>query len=120
MSDHQTNSDSPEFNITDAIADLEVSLEKIKQRHQQIREDQTKKSELENRKQEIKDLQAKNNHQDSIKSELHYIEKELTEIEMRLESELFKWSSLIEPFWLMVRFGGIGIILGWILKTINS
>lgn len=120
MSDHQTNSDSSEFNILDAIANLEASLEKIKKRHQQIIEDQSRKGELENRQREIKDLQGKNNQQDSIKSELHYIEKELTEIEMRLESELFKWSSFIEPFWLMVRFGGIGVVIGWILKTINS
>ncbi|BAQ60176.1 hypothetical protein GM3708_582 [Geminocystis sp. NIES-3708] len=120
MSDHETNSDSTEFNIADAIANVEASLEKIKQRHQQIREDQIRKNELENRQQEIKELKKENNHQDSIKSELHYIEEELTQIEMRLESELFKWSSLIEPFWLMVRFGGIGVIIGWILKTINS
>jgi hypothetical protein len=120
MSDHQTNSDSSEFNIIDAIANVEASLEKIKQRHQQIIEDQSRKSELKNRQQEIKELKKENNHQDSIKSELHYIQEELTEIEIRLETELFQWSSLIEPFWLMVRFGGIGVILGWILKTINN
>lgn len=120
MSDHQTNSDSSELNIIDAIANVEASLEKVKQRHQQIIEDQSRKSELENRQQEIKELKKENNHPDSLKSELHYIEEELTQIEMRLESELFQWSSLIEPFWLMVRFGGIGVILGWILKTINN
>ncbi|MBL1209331.1 hypothetical protein [Geminocystis sp. GBBB08] len=120
MSDHETNSDSTEFNLTDAIANLEASLDKIKQRHQQIIEDQAKKSELENRQAQIKDLQAENKNQDSIKSELHYIEKELAEIELRLESELFKSSSLIEPFWMIVRFGGIGVIIGWILKTMNN
>ncbi len=120
MSDHETSADTSDFNITDAIANLEASLEKIKQRHQQIIQDQSRKGELENRQGEIKDLQAQKNQQDSIKSELHYIEKELTEIEMRLESELFKWSSLIEPFWLMVRCGGIGVIIGWILKTMNN
>ncbi|WP_373479845.1 hypothetical protein [Geminocystis sp.] len=120
MSDHETNSSAPEFNITDAIANLEASLEKIKQRHEQIINDQARKSALENRQEEIEDLQKKNNHQDSIKSELHYIEKELTEIELRLESELFKWSSLNEPFWQIVRFGGVGFVIGWILKTIHN
>lgn len=120
MSDHEINSDSTQFNITEAIANVEISLEKLKQRHQQIIEDQSKKSTLENRQQEIKDLQGKNNSQDSIKSELHYIEKELGDIELRLESDLVKWSSFLEPFWMMVRFGGIGVIIGWILKTINS
>jgi hypothetical protein len=125
MSDHETNSDTSEFDISEAIANIEASLEKVKTRHQQIILDRAKKEELENRQQEIKDLKKENNYQDSIKSELHYIEKELTEIEMRLESELFQISPLVEilltiltePFWLMVRFGGIGVILGWFLKT---
>jgi hypothetical protein len=48
---------------------------------------------------------------------LNYIQKELAEIELRLESELFKWSDLSEPFWQAVRFMGIGIVIGWILKS---
>ncbi|BAQ64852.1 hypothetical protein [Geminocystis sp. NIES-3709] len=119
MSDHETKSDSPEIDITDAIANIEFSLEKIKERHQQIILDRARKEELEQRKQEIKELQ-KNNTQDSLKSELHFLEQELTQIEIRLESELFKWSSLNEPFWQIVRFVGIGIIIGWFLKTYSS
>ena len=55
--------------------------------------------------------------QDSLKSELKYINDELAEIEFRLESELFKWSSLSEPFWQIVRFLGIGIVIGWFLNS---
>ena len=116
MSDQETNSDTPEFDITEAIANIEASLEKVKARHQQIILDRAKKEELLERKKEIKKL-AKNNHQVSLKSELHFLEEELTQIEVRLESELFKWSSLNEPFWQIVRFVGIGVILGWFLKT---
>ncbi|MGI0480006.1 hypothetical protein ACN4EE_04370 [Geminocystis sp. CENA526] len=119
MSDHETNSESPEFDIDEAIANIEASLEKIKTRHQQIILDRARKEELEQRKQEIKDLQ-KENKQDSLKSELYFLEEELTQIEVRLESELFKWSSLNEPFWQIVRFVGIGIVIGWLLKTYSS
>lgn len=113
MSDHETHSDTPEFDIDEAIANIEASLEKVKARHQQIILDQAKKKELQQRKEEIKKL-VKHNHQDSLKSELHFLEDELLQIEIRLESELFKWH---KPFWIIVRFVGIGIVIGWFLKT---
>lgn len=121
MSDSENTHDSPtELNIEDAIAHLEAKLEQVKQRHQQIINDQQRQKELITRKEEIKTLKAENNPPDSLKSELKYIEEELDAIEVRLESELFKWSSLSEPFWQIVRFGGIGIIIGWILKTMAT
>jgi len=121
MSDPENTPDSPtELNIEDAIARLEAQLEQVKQRHQQIINDQQRKEELIARKEQIKTLKAENNPPDSVKSELKYIEEELDAIEIRLESELFKWSSLSEPFWQIVRFGGIGIIIGWILKTMAT
>ena len=116
MSDKKTPSDCSEIDITDAIANIEISLEKIKQRHQQIMVDQGRKKELEERKQEITELQ-KNNKLDSLKSELHFLEQELEQIEIRLESQLFNWS---EPFWQIIRFVGIGIVIGWFLKTYSS
>lgn len=121
MSDSENTHDSPrQLNIEDAIAHLQARLEQIKQRHQQIINDRQRKDELIARKEEIKTLKAENNPPDSWKSELKYIEEELDAIEVRLESELLKWSSLSEPFWQIVRFVGIGIIIGWILKTMAS
>ena len=118
MSEHQNNSESlPKIEIEEEISNLEVSLDKIKQRYQQIKLDQGRKDELINRQQEIKQEIAANNPPDSLKSELNYIKNELAEIEVRLESELFQWSHLSEPFWQAVRFVGIGIIIGWILKN---
>ncbi|WPF87685.1 hypothetical protein WEU38_12800 [Cyanobacterium aponinum AL20118] len=120
MSDSEKTPESAtELNIEEAILQLEAQLEKVKQRHQQIINDKQRKEELINRKEQLKTLKTENNPPDSLKSELKYIEEELNEIEVRLESELFKWSSLSEPFWQIVRFGGIGIIIGWILKTMT-
>jgi len=113
MSENEIKSD---FNIDDAIAQIEASLEKIKQRHQQIILDRARKEELESKKEEIKELLTENT-QDSLKSELHFLEEELQQIEIRLESELFKWSSLNEPFWQIVRYMGLGIVIGWFLKA---
>lgn len=119
MSDPQNSPMDTEINIEDAIAQLEANLSKLKERHQQILKDQAQKIALIERRQELKMEQNQGNSPDSLKSELHYIEKELEEIELRLESELFKWSSLSEPFWQGVRFLGMGIVLGWILKTMT-
>ncbi len=117
MSDDQNSPESTtEINIEEQIINLEASLGKVKERYQQIKVDSVKKEELTKRKVEINEQLKNNNLPDSLKSELNYIEKELTEIEMRLESELFNWTSLLEPFWQAVRFGGIGIVIGWFLK----
>ena len=52
-----------------------------------------------------------------LRTELQHIQQQLDGIELHLESQLFSFSSLKEPFWQAVRFGGLGIIIGWILKA---
>lgn len=115
-----TESNQKEFNpqqFEEAIANVENSLENLKQRYNQVKEDQAKQEQLLQRQQELKELQKDNVNREPLKTELHYIEKELEELEVKLESNLFRWSSLSEPFWQAVRFGGVGVILGWILKS---
>ncbi|MGL4619237.1 MAG: DUF2203 domain-containing protein, partial [Chroococcidiopsis sp.] len=45
---------------------------------------------------------------------------QLETIEVNLESQLFSWGSLKAPFWQAVRFGGLGVIVGWILKSFTG
>lgn len=52
--------------------------------------------------------------------ELQALKRQLDELEVQLESSFFDWRSLQEPFWQAVRFGGFGIVIGWILKGIAS
>lgn len=52
-----------------------------------------------------------------LKQELEALEAELAQVELTLESELFSWDGLREVFWQAVRFGGLGIVVGWLLKT---
>ncbi len=120
MSNEQKASESAtQVSIEEQITEIEASLDKIKQRYQQIEIDNLRKTELIEQKSAIKEKLPKNK-QDSLKSELQYIEDELNEIEVRLESELFKWSNFIEPFWQIVRFVGIGIVIGWFLNVYNG
>jgi hypothetical protein len=121
MSNHQNTSNSAkEIDIEEQIINLEASLEKIKQRYQQIQVDKLRKEELNERQRQIKAQLSQEKRHNSLKSELKYINDELEEIKFRLESELFQWSSLSEPFWQVVRFFGMGIVIGWILKTYSG
>jgi stress response protein YsnF len=96
------------------LAQVERSLLSLKERYHQVTSDQQQKAEWQQRQQELKD----NKHQTAeIKAELLQIQKQLEVLEINLESQLFSWRSLKKPFWQAVRFGGMGVIIGWILKS---
>ncbi|MGQ9866494.1 MAG: hypothetical protein ACUVSQ_09490 [Pseudanabaenaceae cyanobacterium] len=47
---------------------------------------------------------------------LQEIQSQLEALEVEMESRLFSWQSFRQPFWVMVRFGGLGFLLGWWLR----
>ncbi len=47
---------------------------------------------------------------------LQEIQSQLEALEVEMESRLFSWQSFRQPFWMVVRFGGIGFLLGWWLR----
>lgn len=99
-----------------SLADVEQLLVNLKERYVQVQYDQQRQVELQQRlKQVNKELRHKKRIQ--LKVELQQIKEQLEAIEVNLESQLFSWGSLKEPFWQAVRFGGLGIIVGWILKS---
>lgn len=119
MSDRQnSSSDHDDFDLGAAIFELESAIARLKERYNQVETDKHRQQELATEKQEL-EKQLKRNPQNSLKSEIQLINQQLEDIEVRLESELFKWSSLKEPFWQIIRFGGVGVIIGWILKTLT-
>ncbi|ERN40469.1 hypothetical protein KR51_00030130 [Rubidibacter lacunae KORDI 51-2] len=52
-----------------------------------------------------------------LQSELQRLQQRITDLETDLESRLLSWKDFKEPFWQVVRFGGIGFLLGWALKS---
>jgi predicted RNase H-like nuclease (RuvC/YqgF family) len=114
-SEHSIELDEVAFD--QALEEVERSLGDLKQRYHQVKQDQQRQQELHTRLQEIEQEATS---EPPLKTELRHIQQELETIELNLESNLFRWSQLKEPFWMAVRFGGIGIILGWILKTYAS
>ena len=114
-----TQPDSQPVNLGEferAIADVERSLVALKQRYTQVQQDLRRQAELQQRLKQVKQ-ELRKNHIPQLKVELQQIKDQLEAIEINLESQLFSWGSLKEPFWQAVRFGGLGVVVGWILKS---
>ncbi|MGV0026817.1 hypothetical protein [Phormidesmis priestleyi] len=101
-----------------SLQEVERSLQALKDRHLQIQRDQTLQAELHAQRPLVGD--SKRSHLDQGKSpelqvELRKIEQQLEELEVSLESRLFSWAGFKEVFWQAVRFGGLGVVVGWSL-----
>ena len=93
-----------------ALTQLEASVTMLRQRFERVRELQTQQAQVQEQL-KVSGLSPE---------DLSQLQERLQDLELQLESQLFDWRSLREPFWQAVRFGGIGIILGWILHAIAS
>ncbi|HTL88137.1 MAG TPA: hypothetical protein VL134_01965 [Leptolyngbya sp.] len=107
-------SPTDEINFDQALENVERSLSDLKDRYAQIQRDQERLETLQQRKAELKKSKSS-----GFKTELREIEQQLEELEINLESRLFSWSGLKEVFWQAVRFGGLGIAIGWSLAFIT-
>lgn len=112
---NQQDTDRDEFE--QALSEAERSLESIKARYNQVESDRQRQAQLQHRREEVRQSLRKTKHRQALQAELRQIKEQLEIIELNLESQLFSWDSLKEPFWMAVRFGGLGIVIGWILKS---
>lgn len=106
--------DKQQTNFEQKLKELETALRLLKERYAQVERDQQQKAQWQ---QKIRNIKENKNQTPEINAELKRLEKELETLEINLESQLFSWKSLNRPFWQAVRFGGLGIIIGWVLKS---
>jgi len=107
-------SQSEEIVFEQELAEVERSLQKLKQRYSQVQQDQATQAQLQERQETLKQ-QLQRRPSAEMKAELKRIEDQLDELATNLESQLFTWGSLKESFWQIVRFSGLGIVIGWFL-----
>jgi hypothetical protein len=100
-----------------ALLEVEQSLQSLKERYAQVQRDRQRRAELQQRQEQVKRELRQTTNRQGLKAELKQIQDQLETIELNLESQLFSWGSLKEPFWQAVRFGGLGVVVGWILKS---
>ncbi|MDZ7959466.1 MAG: hypothetical protein RMY34_16545 [Aulosira sp. DedQUE10] len=114
----QFSNSSPEGNseseFEEELQEVERSLLSLKERYAQVQSDREQKAQWQQRRHE---LQQNKHPTPEIKAELRQIQQQLEVLELNLESQLFSWRSFKKPFWQAVRFGGMGVIIGWILKS---
>jgi predicted RNase H-like nuclease (RuvC/YqgF family) len=105
--------------IEQGLIEVEKSLIDLKARLTQIQRDGQRKIELKNRIDEVIP-QIRQTKSQQLKEELNQLKTQLETLEFDLESRLVTWGSFQEPFWQAVRFGGLGIVIGWLLKSCSG
>ena len=98
------------------LASIERSLVALKERYTQVQTDRRRQAQLQQRLNEL-NQELDQQQLPEIKLELRQIKQQLQVLEVNLESQLFSWNTFKEPFWQVVRFGGLGVVVGWILKS---
>jgi len=110
-------SNSDEIDFEQSLQAVEQSLLLLKARYAQIQADQQQQQVLHQHLSETQ-RQMRRDRSQSLKTELKQIQQQLEGLEVALESQLFSWSGLKEVFWQAIRFGGLGVLLGWLLKSL--
>lgn len=98
-----------ELTFDQELAAVERSLHDLKQRYSQVQQDQATQADLQARQETLKQ-QGRRQPSTAMKQELKQIEQQLDDLDWKLESQLF---SLKDAFWQVVRFAGLGVVLGW-------
>ncbi len=97
------------------IADLESAIATLKQRQAEIELAERERVVLARQSNELKHKGSK---QPEVKQELQQIRSRIEQLDIILESRLLnEWKLMWEPFWQAVRFGGLGIAIGWFIST---
>lgn len=113
-------------NITDwqeielQIQETQELLQSVRQRLEEARTTDSDRHNLNLQEREIElKLKTKLNlrQRQELKSQLQIIHTQLEEIDAAIAAQLISWSSFKEPFWQIVRFTGLGFLLGVLLKS---
>lgn len=105
----QPSTDEPNFE--QELVEVERSLQELKDRYSQVQQAQTAQAPLQQRQEQVK-RQLQHTDSPELKAELQHIQDSLDDLELKLESGLFSWE---KPFWQIIRFGGLGLVLGWLM-----
>jgi uncharacterized membrane protein YccC len=118
-----------EIEFEQTLSTIERSLLALKERYGAVQTAEIEQENLTKHRQEI-EAQWQENQLPELEQELQHIDEQLQELSVTLESHLLSepalqdlfWKGLRqgilgEAFWQIVRFGGVGLVLGWLLKS---
>lgn len=112
-----------------ALAALAQSLQTLQTRYDEIQSQRAKQQQIQEHRSDL-ELRLQLEPQPELEQELERIQGELRDLSLELESQLltdeqmqsFFWDGLRrgllgDLFWQILRFGGLGLIAGWGLKS---
>jgi len=124
-----SQSDTGADEFKQALSELERSLQALRTRYAQVQQDLQRQAEFQQRLKQVQ-REGSGTPLPQMRGELRQIKEQLKELEAELESRLLSDSDLMtlfwqgwrrglmgEPFWQVVRFGGLGVVIGWFLKS---
>lgn len=110
---------NPEFE--QALDSLSEKLTGLRQRYSDICADQAR---LEALNHDIQQHQANTQRETQqtvdpeLTATLEALQREFNELEAQFEGQFMSWDGIGTLFWQIVRFGGLGLVLGWGLRSI--
>ncbi|MBF2015861.1 MAG: hypothetical protein IGS23_11805 [Rivularia sp. T60_A2020_040] len=130
-SSQSSTEENLEQELQQEILSVEQNLGELKQRYAQMLADKQRQIELVRHSDEVK-KQLQQTTTRTLKAELKQIQEKLENLDNALGlfsetylvlfggSVIFTKSGLKDLFWQVVRFGGLGVIIGWLLKSVVS
>ncbi|MEM9807333.1 MAG: hypothetical protein AAF959_18875 [Cyanobacteria bacterium P01_D01_bin.56] len=99
-----TEQDLAEF--ATALGETSKDFKALRQRYKEVREAFVQRAEA----------QAHITQGHLPRAELTRLKKQIETLEETLENQLLSWNNLKEPFWQVLRFVGLGLVLGWFFR----
>lgn len=107
-----------------ALTEAENTLQQIKDRYLEIKTAQAEKAQLEKKLADVQaDMAAKAQTEKNLaelQTELEQVQDQIHTLGVTLESQLWKWHDLKEPFWQFIRYFGLGFAAAVILHKLAS
>ncbi|WP_299493335.1 hypothetical protein [Acaryochloris sp. IP29b_bin.137] len=95
-----------------ALTEAEQTLQQLRDRYLEIKTAQAEKAQLEKKLADVQaDMTAKAKTAEKLaelQTELEQVQDQIRTLGMTLESQLWKWHDLKEPFWQFIRYFGLG------------
>ncbi len=101
------------------LEEAEQELSQIRDRHAQVIRDRQKRKALGNQVDIVRpdrDLAKNKAVRQQLTNQLKALQENIAELDLAMESRLFAESGFNEVFWQAVRFGGLGVVIGWLLE----
>ncbi len=94
------------------LATVETALRDLQTRHSQVQQAQQSQTQLLEQREQVQQA-LQQGVTPELQSELQQIDEKLADLSYTLESQLLNWASAQKPFWQILRFVGLGLVLGW-------